>query len=70
VTVRDRGPGIPPEHRAHIFEPFFSTKKGGTGLGLATVHRIVEEHHGQIEIEQPADGGTAFTVRLPLAPPA
>ena len=70
VKVRDRGPGIPPEHRAHIFEPFFSTKKGGTGLGLATVHRIVEEHHGQIEIEQPQDGGTAFTVRLPLAPPA
>jgi two-component system sensor histidine kinase PilS (NtrC family) len=69
VTVRDRGPGMTPEHRARIFEPFFSTKEGGTGLGLATVHRIVEEHHGRIEVESPPDGGTAFTIRLPSAAP-
>ena len=66
-TVRDRGPGIAPEHRARMFEPFFSTKEGGTGLGLATVHRIVEEHKGAVEIDCPSDGGTAVTVRLPRA---
>jgi two-component system sensor histidine kinase PilS (NtrC family) len=65
ITVRDRGPGISDENRARIFEPFFSTKEGGTGLGLATVHRIVEEHQGRIEVELPKDGGTAFTIRLP-----
>ncbi len=66
ITVRDHGSGISEESRTRIFEPFFSTKEGGTGLGLATVHRIVEEHHGRIEVEAPSDGGTAFTVRLPL----
>jgi two-component system sensor histidine kinase PilS (NtrC family) len=67
LTVRDRGPGIPAEHRARMFEPFFSTKDGGTGLGLATVHRIVEEHKGAVEIESPPGGGAAVTVRLPRA---
>jgi two-component system sensor histidine kinase PilS (NtrC family) len=67
ISVRDSGPGISTEHLAHIFEPFYSTKEGGTGLGLATVHRIVEEHQGRIEVETPQGGGTAFTVRLPLS---
>jgi two-component system sensor histidine kinase PilS (NtrC family) len=67
LTVRDRGAGILPEHRARIFEPFFSTKQGGTGLGLATVHRIVEDHHGRIEVEPADGGGTRVTVRLPTA---
>jgi signal transduction histidine kinase len=67
LTVRDRGPGIPPEHRARVFEPFFSTKESGTGLGLATVHRIVEEHKGAVEVDCPAAGGTIMTVRLPCA---
>jgi len=66
ITVRDRGPGISLEHRARMFEPFFSTKEGGTGLGLATVHRIVEDHKGHIEVDVPLGGGTSFTVRLPL----
>jgi signal transduction histidine kinase len=66
VAVRDRGPGIPPEQRAHIFEPFFTTKERGTGLGLATVHRIVEAHKGRIDVESPEDGGTRVCVRLPL----
>jgi two-component system sensor histidine kinase PilS (NtrC family) len=64
LTVRDRGPGISPEHRARMFEPFFSTKEGGTGLGLATVHRIVEEHKGTVELDCPPAGGTAVTVKL------
>ena len=67
MTIRDRGPGIAAEHRAHIFEPFFSTKDGGTGLGLATVHRIVDEHKGAVEFDCPEGGGTAVTVRLPRA---
>jgi two-component system sensor histidine kinase PilS (NtrC family) len=50
-----------------MFEPFFSTKQGGTGLGLATVHRIVEEHRGSVEIESPDGGGAAVTVKLPRA---
>ena len=67
IEVRDRGPGIPTEVRPRIFEPFYTTKKGGTGLGLATVHRIIEEHHGSIEIADPPGGGTSFIVRLPRA---
>ncbi|HEX9100652.1 MAG TPA: ATP-binding protein [Polyangia bacterium] len=67
LTVRDRGPGIAAEHRARLFEPFFSTKQGGTGLGLATVHRIVEEHRGAVEFDCPPGGGTTVTVRLPRA---
>jgi two-component system sensor histidine kinase PilS (NtrC family) len=67
IEVRDRGPGIPPEHRARLFEPFFSTKSGGTGLGLATVHRIIEAHHGRIELVDAQPGpGTQVVVRLPL----
>ncbi|HEY2746091.1 MAG TPA: ATP-binding protein [Polyangia bacterium] len=67
LAFRDRGPGIAPEHRAHIFEPFFSTKEGGTGLGLATVHRIVDEHKGAVELDCPSSGGTTVTVTLPRA---
>ena len=67
LTIRDRGPGIAVEHRAHLFEPFFSTKDGGTGLGLATVHRIVDEHRGAVEFDCPTGGGTVVTVRLPRA---
>jgi two-component system, NtrC family, sensor histidine kinase PilS len=69
LVVRDRGAGIAPEHRARMFEPFFSTKERGTGLGLATVHRIVEEHKGAVELDCPPTGGTAVTVRLPRARP-
>jgi two-component system sensor histidine kinase PilS (NtrC family) len=66
LAVRDRGPGISDEHRSRIFEPFFSTKQGGTGLGLATVHRIVEEHRGKVLATAPSDGGARFEVLLPL----
>jgi len=66
LEIRDHGSGIPPELRSRIFEPFFSTKQGGSGLGLATVHRIVEEHKGHITLETPPDGvGTSVVVRLP-----
>jgi two-component system sensor histidine kinase PilS (NtrC family) len=70
VTIRDEGPGIPAEHLPRLFEPFFTLKQGGTGLGLATVHRIVEAHHGHVEIGQPTSGGTAVSVRLASKEPA
>ena len=68
VVVSDTGPGIPPEVRDRLFTPFVTTKARGTGLGLSTVKRIVEAHHGQVQVESPAGGGTRITVRLPLAP--
>ena len=67
LTVRDNGTGIAPEHLPHIFEPFYTTKDVGlgTGLGLATVHGIVEQHHGWIEVESHLGQGTAFHIHLP-----
>jgi two-component system, NtrC family, sensor histidine kinase PilS len=66
LTVRDTGIGIAKEDLDHIFEPFFSRKPGGTGLGLATTARIVEDHKGMIEVSSQLGKGTVFTVRLPL----
>ena len=67
IVVTDTGPGIPPEARERLFTPFFTTKSRGTGLGLSTVKRLLEAHHGSIEIESPEAGGTRATIRLPLA---
>ncbi len=66
--VRDTGPGIPKNVLPNIFEPFYSTKSGGTGLGLPIVRRIVEEHGGRISVESEEEVGTWFTVALPLEP--
>jgi two-component system sensor histidine kinase PilS (NtrC family) len=65
ISVRDTGVGIPPEDLRHIFEPFFSRKPGGTGLGLATVARVVEDHRGHIEIDSQVGKGTEFVLRFP-----
>lgn len=67
VDVIDTGPGIAPEHLDKIFKPFFSTRKGGSGLGLPTTKRIVEAHQGHLTVESEAGKGTAFTIRLPVA---
>ncbi|MBN1491296.1 MAG: FHA domain-containing protein [Phycisphaerae bacterium] len=68
ITVTDNGPGIPPEMVNKVFEPFHSSKgQGGTGLGLAVAHKIVEEHRGRLTVERPPDGGTCFRVVLPVA---
>jgi two-component system sensor histidine kinase PilS (NtrC family) len=65
MRIRDDGPGIPADVAQKIFDPFFSTKKRGSGLGLATCHAIVIEHGGTIEVEsQP--GATTFSIQLPL----
>jgi two-component system sensor histidine kinase PilS (NtrC family) len=66
LRVRDDGLGIPRDHLERIFEPFYSTKPGGTGLGLATVARIVADHGGRIDVDTDLERGTAFTVRLPI----
>jgi signal transduction histidine kinase len=67
VRVHDTGAGIPPEHLAQAFTPFFSTRAHGSGLGLAIVQQIVREHRGQVTIESPPGQGTTVTVRLPAA---
>lgn len=67
VEVRDNGVGIKPEHREKIFDAFFTTKKHGTGLGLATVISIVRKHGGQIGLDSAVGVGTAFTIYLPRA---
>ncbi len=67
VSVEDRGEGIPPETLERVFDPFFTTKKQGSGLGLATVHRIVEDHGGSVRVESRVGEGTAVRVRLPGA---
>jgi two-component system sensor histidine kinase PilS (NtrC family) len=67
ITVRDEGIGIPPEALDHVFDPFFTTKPEGSGLGLATVHRIVEEHGGSIRLESLVDQGTTIRIWLPRA---
>lgn len=65
VTVADDGPGIPREHRARIFEPGFSTKQSGWGIGLALARRIVEENHGGTLRLVSADRGATFEIILP-----
>jgi signal transduction histidine kinase len=64
LSVADNGPGIPAEHRDKIFNLYFSTKPGGTGLGLPMVKKIVEEHHGTVEVETALHKGTTFTICL------
>ncbi|RPI80457.1 MAG: response regulator, partial [Chloroflexi bacterium] len=67
ISVSDTGHGIPPEALPHIFEPFFTTKPvgQGTGLGLAQVYGIVNQHDGYIDIESQVGEGTCFTIYLP-----
>ncbi len=69
IEVSDHGSGIPAEIRERIFEPYFSTKTGGTGLGLALTKRIIEEHGGKIGFESKA-AGTTFWIELPYTEPA
>ena len=64
LTIADSGPGIPPDVLPRIFEPLFTTKSFGVGLGLPLVRQIIEQHGGTVEVETPADGGTRFVIRL------
>jgi signal transduction histidine kinase len=69
VVVADTGPGISPQVLANIFRPFYTTKGNGTGLGLSLARRIIEEHHGQIEVSSVVGNGSQFTVLLPFHMP-
>jgi two-component system sensor histidine kinase PilS (NtrC family) len=67
LSVGDTGHGIPSDDVPHIFEPFYSTKPEGSGLGLALVHRIVRDHGGDIDVRTDPHTGTVFTLLLPVA---
>ncbi|HYJ09322.1 MAG TPA: ATP-binding protein [Polyangiaceae bacterium] len=69
LSVSDNGPGVAPELRSRLFEPYVTTKAEGTGLGLAIVQRIVIEHGGEISFHEGAGGGATFVVKLPFSGP-
>ena len=66
LSIQDSGVGISCEDINKLFDPFFSTKEGGMGLGLSIAHRIIDQHHGKIEVESTPGEGTLFTVWLPI----
>ena len=66
ITISDNGPGIPREHLSHVFQPFYTTKKGGTGLGLTICRQIIKSHEGTITVESLPEKGTQFIISLPL----
>jgi len=65
VSFVDTGGGMSPENLSHVFEPYFTTKPSGTGLGLLIVRRIVREHGGELSIESSQGKGLTLTIRLP-----
>jgi signal transduction histidine kinase len=68
VTVHDDGSGIAPDDAARLFQPYFTTKKHGTGLGLFVTRKLVTDHGGSVEFDSTPGVGTTFRVRLPLCP--
>ncbi len=66
LSVQDTGAGIPADQLSRIYEPFYTTKKKGSGLGLMIVRRIVQEHHGQMHVESHVGEGSVFRIWLPL----
>ena len=70
IDVIDTGPGMTPEVVGKIFKPFFSTRPGGTGLGLPTTKRIVQAHGGRMSVDSEPGKGTAFHLALPIDQPS
>jgi signal transduction histidine kinase len=67
IAIADRGAGVPPDVLERVFDPFFTTKEQGSGLGLAAVHRIVEDHGGSVRLESTVGEGTTVRLRFPQA---
>ena len=67
LRISDEGPGIPEEIRGKIFDLYFTTKSGGSGIGLSMTYRILQLHHGSIEVQSNVNCGTEFLLRIPLA---
>ena len=67
LDVEDTGVGIPPEHLSRIFDLYFTTREGGSGIGLSMVFRTIQLHDGHIEVQSTPGRGTTFTILLPLA---
>jgi signal transduction histidine kinase len=65
TVIEDEGPGIPPEHIDHIFDPFYTTKPHGNGLGLAISHSVIQRHFGALEVSSVVGKGSVFTMYLP-----
>jgi len=65
IILEDNGCGIPPENISNLFEPYFTSKKNGMGLGLATTLNIIKAHFGEIEVHSEVEQGTNFVVSLP-----
>lgn len=70
IDIRDQGPGISPEHAKHLFEPFFTTKPEGLGIGLNICRSVVEAHRGQLSHAPNPQGGTVFSLSLPIHSPS
>jgi signal transduction histidine kinase len=69
TEIHDQGPGIPPDVQDKIFELYFTTKKGGSGIGLAQTYQVMQWHYGTVEFESAPGYGTTFRLRMPLASP-
>jgi signal transduction histidine kinase len=67
LIIADTGNGMRPEELEKIWEPFYTTKTSGTGLGLAVSHRIIREHGGTVDVQSGVGVGTTFTIRFPSA---
>jgi signal transduction histidine kinase len=70
LHVADTGPGIPAEELSKIFDPFYTTKRTGTGLGLSVTYGIIQEHGGTIDVKSRPGAGTTFTLDFPVTAPA
>ncbi len=68
ISIKDEGAGIPEEHIDKVFDPFYTTNKSGSGLGLSTAYSIIKNHNGSISVESVVRQGTTFTIYLPAAP--
>jgi signal transduction histidine kinase len=65
VAIRDHGPGVAPDLRDRIFEPYFTSRQEGTGLGLTMVRQTLEAHGGSVSVTETPGGGATFELRLP-----